>query len=140
MDHSNDDDETSSLLDLPGVEEIGKVRSEETKQSSESILEKHSVKPSGSGLTFFLGDEDEDDDDDDEEEFREFEVEDALQDSATSSKIIERTLTQQDEGSHGFQKELTERYISGQLSFNEYIRQIGSDDDEEEEDNEDTKD
>ena len=76
MDLSNDDDETSSLLDLPGVEEIGKVRSEETKQSSESILEKHSVKPSGSGLTFFLGDEDEDDDDDDddEEEFREFEA------------------------------------------------------------------
>ena len=141
MDH-NDDEETSSLLDLPGVEEIGKVR-KETKQSSESrvSLEKHSVKPSGSGLTFFLEDEDDnDDDEEEEEEFREFEVEDALQDSATSSKIIERTLKQQDEGGHGFQKELTERYISGQLSFNEYIRQIGSDDEEEEEENEDTKD
>ena len=89
------------------MEEIGKVR-KETKQSSESrvSLEKHSVKPSGSGLTFFLEDEDDNDDDEEEEEFREFEVEDALQDSATSSKIIERTLKQQDEGGHGFQKEL----------------------------------
>ena len=120
-----DEENETSLLDLPGVEEIG-GSGEEHKAPSElsSSPEKPSVKASGSGLTFFLNSsmEDEDDEEDDEE-LREFAPEDTLQDSNISSHVIQRTLNQHEEG---LQKELTERYISGQLSFNEYIRQIGN--------------
>ena len=138
--------EDSTLLDLPGVEEIGSSSSANiniSKDSSEfSSVGKSAVKPSGSGFTFFLNSSVEDDSDDDQN-IDKYSVEDSLQNLSVSNKVIQKTLKRaHEENTEGndLQKELTERYISGQLSFNDYIRQIGSDDEDEENEGRDESD
>ena len=83
------------------------------------------VKPSGSGLTFFMEDDIEDD-------FEEYDMEESLNDPLTSEKIVEKSVKQHDANivQQDFQKELTEKYISGQISFTEYIKQQDADEDE----------
>ena len=78
--------------------------------------------------------------DDHEEDFEEYDMEESLNDPLTSEKIVEKSVKQHDanvvvQQDSDFQRELTEKYISGQMSFTEYIKQVDADeeDDEEEE-------
>ena len=78
--------------------------------------------------------------DDNEEDFEEYDMEESLNDPHTSEKIVEKSVKQHDanvvvQQDSDFQRELTEKYISGQMSFTEYIKQVDADeeDDEEEE-------
>ena len=76
---------------------------------------------------------------DTEEDFEEYYMEESLNDPHTSEKIVEKSVKQHDanvvQQDSDFQRELTEKYISGQMSFTEYIKQVDADeeDDEEEE-------
>ena len=74
--------------------------------------------------------------DDNEEDFEDYDMEESLNDPHTSEKIVEKSVklhdanvVQQDD----FQRELTEKYISGQMSFTEYIKQVDADEDDDEE-------
>lgn len=115
-------------------ENIGEEESNQAGPSKETEKVESKVKVSGSGLTFFLDTSLEDDEDDMEE----FDVEDSLNNPSTSRKIIEKSMaesaTLQDSD---LQKELTEKYISGQMSFNDYIKQIEDDDDDDEDEESD---
>ena len=118
-------------------EEIGQSNSSVIKEKVEENTAK--VKPSGSGLTFFMDTSiDEDDLDDEMEDYR---MDDALNRPSTSEEIIQKTMDKDQESD--LQKELTEKYISGQISFKDYIKQIDDDDEDEdieEEDGEDESD
>ena len=141
--------EDSTLLDLPGVEEVGTTNIDQSEEpSTSSGVDKSTVKPSGSGFTFFLNSSMEDDSDDEDHEtgksIDNYSVEDTLESLSVSNRVIKKTLKRPHEESSSeenmLQKELTERYISGQLSFTDYIRQIGSDDEDEENEDRDEED
>ena len=71
--------------------------------------------------------------DDNEEDFEEYDMEESLNDPLTSEKIVEKSVKQHDANvvqQDDFQRELTEKYISGQMSFTEYIKQIDADEDD----------
>ena len=69
-----------------------------------------------------------------EEDFDDYDIDEPLNDSIASEKIVEKSLKQhQDTTAQNLQRELTEKYISGQLSFTDYIKQIDTDDDDEDE-------
>ena len=78
--------------------------------------------------------------DDNEEDFEDYDMEESLNDPHTSEKIVEKSVKQHDanvvqQDSH-FQRELTEKYISGQMSFTEYIKQVDADEEEDDEEEE----
>ena len=71
--------------------------------------------------------------DDNEEDFEEYDMEESLNDPLTSEKIVEKSVKQHDANvvqQDDFQRELTEKYISGQMSFTEYIKQIDADEED----------
>ena len=75
--------------------------------------------------------------DDNEEDFEDYDMEESLNDPHTSEKIVEKSVKQHDANvvqQDDFQRELTEKYISGQMSFTEYIKQVDADEDDDEED------
>ena len=79
--------------------------------------------------------------DDNEEDFEEYDMEESLNDPLTSEKIVEKSVKQHDANvvqQDDFQRELTEKYISGQMSFTEYIKQIDADE-EDDDGSEETK-
>ncbi len=120
-------------------EDIEQDKSLEDNNSSPSASasEAAKVKPSGSGLTFFLNEEDEEDEDDiDEAE----EIQKALNDPEASEAIISQALNKGHEGQEeDLQKELTEKYFSGKMSFSEYIKRIDLADESESEAEEEAK-
>ena len=74
--------------------------------------------------------------DDNEEDFEDYDMEESLNDPHTSEKIVEKSVKQHDANvvqQDDFQRELTEKYISGQMSFTEYIKQVDADEDDDEE-------
>ena len=79
--------------------------------------------------------------DDNEEDFEEYDMEESLNDPVTSETIVEKSVKQHDANvvqQDDFQRELTEKYISGQMSFTEYIKQIDADE-EDDDGSEETK-
>ena len=137
-------DEESSILDLPGVEEIGSVHEPISSPSQPTSNEKKrpnaKAKPSGSGMTFFM--------DESADDMDQYEVDESLNDPVASDEIIRKSLKHQTamdvESSDQLQKELTEKYMAGQISFKDYIHQLDmdedDDDDDEDEEEEDVKD
>lgn len=126
---SDDDDDIMEGL----FENIGEESNDSPGPSkistSKKEAQKSKVKASGSGLTFFLDSTLEDDEDD----MDDYDVEDSLNNPSTSRKIIEKSMDKVSGQDSDLQKELTEKYISGQMSFNDYIKQIEDDDDDDEE-------
>ena len=140
-------DEDTSLLDLPGVEEITEDisgdgiprRNKKAKVQSEIADDNKHVKASGSGSGFvsYLDSSgvDENDDMDD------YEIESSLKDSNVSSAIVSKSIKRNTNTSNldtvhdaeRLQKDLTEKYISGQISFEDYIQQLDSDEEDEDE-------
>ena len=140
-------DEDTSLLDLPGVEEITEDisgdgiprRNKKAKVQSEIADDNKHVKASGSGSGFvsYLDSSgvDENDDMDD------YEIESSLKDSNVSSAIVSKSIKRNTSTSNldtvhdaeRLQKDLTEKYISGQISFEDYIQQLDSDEEDEDE-------
>ena len=140
-------DEDTSLLDLPGVEEITEDisgdgiprRNKKAKVQSEIADDNKHVKASGSGsgFVFYLDSSgvDENDDMDD------YEIESSLKDSNVSSAIVSKSIKRNTSTSNldtvhdaeRLQKDLTEKYISGQISFEDYIQQLDSDEEDEDE-------
>ena len=134
-------------LDLPGVEEITEDisgdgiprRNKKAKVQSEIADDNKHVKArgSGSGFVFYLDSSgvDENDDMDD------YEIESSLKDSNVSSAIVSKSIKRNTSTSNldtvhdaeRLQKDLTEKYISGQISFEDYIQQLDSDEEDEDE-------
>ena len=70
--------------------------------------------------------------DDNEEDFDDYDMEESLNDPLVSEKIVEKSVKQHHANivQQDFQRELTEKYISGQMSFTEYIKQVDADEDD----------
>ena len=130
-------DEDTSLLDLPGVEEIGDVSGDiprkMTKVQSDTTEKHVKASGSGSGFVFYLDSSvDENDDMDD------YEIESSLKDPNVSSAIVAKSMKRNSNfdtvhDAERLQKDLTEKYISGQISFEDYIQQLDSDEEDEDE-------
>jgi len=86
--------------------------------------------PSGSGLTFLMGSSDlEEGDEDNPMRFAASGAADAEYESNQSDEDLEETARRR--------KELTDRFVAGELSLGELVREIRRDSDDEEEDDED---
>jgi hypothetical protein len=166
---SDEEEDSLLMMDFPGMEEIsaesgvaaGSFQRDNPEPGKEKTTSKgvHS-QPSGSGMTFFLDSSLEDEDLNDGI-MSEYQVDAALEDANTSREIVAKSLQghlkrksemmthpddqqadqdQDPEASTDLQKELTQKYMSGQLSFQEYLEQMELDEDDEDEDEEDEED
>ena len=120
--------EESSLLDLPGVEEIG--GNDENPDDNVQAGTTNKATPSGSGYIFYMDSSM----DEGEEDMDDYEVESSLQDPLVSNEIVSKVMKKNvhETNAETLQKELTEKYISGQMSFQDYVRQLDSDDEDDE--------
>ena len=121
------EEEESSLLDLPGVEEIG--GNDQNPEDNVQAGTSNKAMPSGSGYIFYM-----DSSMDEGEDMDDYEVESSLQDPNVSREIVSKVMKKKvhETDAANLQKELTEKYISGQMSFQDYVRQLDSDDEDDE--------
>ena len=96
-------EEESTLLDLPGVMEVIGDNNETVSKNNEKSKSEQKVKPSGSGLMFYLDSSMEEHD-----EMEDYEVESTLDDPKVSSEIVAKSMVREVDAEQ-LQKELTEK-------------------------------